>query len=608
MYLDILKYFNDDGSENVNVSKRVEFFFHYWQFVFNKPITSTDSFYLKSHRTIIEKVQLQVDGNFKNAKSRILYFFANDLLYNNSNIIIRKMTGTKVRRAVTSLKKLVNASTSWNENKKNKIYTQLNILQKWLKDDYSVLVSKCLLDLLEKNEPLNQADLTSIKQLINCLIVELFHKGLSKKYIRELPESINDPKRFPFKKIFSDFTSKEEYEEYKNETMASLTLKDQVEAVVTVLNRPNRVRNLVFRVFNVNHRISGLLVFFNVDFYNPQKNPKIVHRLPIKIMEETFTHDPVIDYKDGSTCNACVEVEGIQEEQLIRIGYKKVKAVLNILNRELGIHGSVHPKSVFITNDKFDHIWGSTEAINPNFKAVDEIKDGQGERLFYLNEIKLYQEEDKKVFDFLSSVSETLTDTEYFNPEKIWMALEALLHLGEKEMKELFFAVFKIYLHKNHDIQWRAYLTNTLNGFMVHPELHYSITPEEARKLSLDGTRNSYSLPKFRKNIYSLSARTELPFIVDTAASITEYYGNTSIFYQKLKNYIDYFITELYAQRNLTLHSNLSDELFLLKQDECKVMINIFTEIFLHWYLKNPKSKNINKTIKRIETKAAQFV
>jgi hypothetical protein len=47
-------------------------------------------------------------------------------------------------------------------------------------------------------------------------------------------------------------------------------------------------------------------------------------------------------------CNACIKVEGIQEDQIYYKGYA-VKSVLSILNRELKINGKVYPNNVFIT-------------------------------------------------------------------------------------------------------------------------------------------------------------------------------------------------------------------------------------------------------------------
>lgn len=599
-----LKYLNNDGSENINISKRAEFFAHYWQFVFNIQNVSYDSYYLKSHRTIIEKIRLQIEGNYENAKNRVEYFFVKDQLFDARDIIIKQLTGTKTRRAITDLKKFVNLTQNqWKLLRRSKINTRLNTLQSWLKRDYAKLISKSLINLLEKDAVLNLNDIEKIKELVNCFIIELFHHGFSAKFIQDLPEALNDWEKFPYEKMATDFDNKEQFDEYKKDTWNSLSLKKQIEGIITILNRSPRSRLLVFRIDDINWRVPPLK-FFDVEFYNPANQPKIDPGITFKVFEETFTLNPV-PYDQGSRCNACVRIFGLQEQQMYKLGFNRVKPALDMLNKELNVHGKVYPNGVFMTNNDFSRIWGSSNAIHRGFVALDEIKPDAKNRLKYLQKLKLKNTEDKKVFDLFSIISSEVHSIESFNPERIWMILEATLHAKEKEMINIFNCISKIYLRYNFDKQWRNILNHNLYNTFLHADIDYVVTNKQAAKFSIDGKRNTYSLIKFRKNIPLLSMEMPTPFITNTISHIQEYHSNKVLFYPKMERYIEYIITELYAQRNLSFHSNMSDEFFLLKQKELKTLINIFAEVFFHWYFKYPKHRSIPKTISRIAKKAA---
>ncbi len=386
-----LKYFDEQTKEEVvNTSIRVEYFINYWQLVFYAQGVIFDKYYLKSHRTIIEKVKLQIEGNFYYAKSNIETFFCNDEHYGNNNILIKRIVKKKVKRAIDDIIRIKDTSrAAWENEAKANIQPRKHLLKKhiltiknWIDSSYSFEISKCLIELLEKNTPIDNSDKEDIKKLTNYLIIELFNKGFNERFIKELPEILFDIDRFPFEKTDADFTNNDEYNEYKKNEWETLTLKKQIESFVNLLNRPLKTRYLIFQVFDVNWRCEPLR-FLDVEFYNPNIgfNPKITlkEKLPLIIFNETFSLNHKED-ENKSQCNAFVKIEGLQEEQIYLKGYKKVKLALSVLNRELDTNGKVFVNNVFVTNSSFNQIWGTSNAL-AQIRAIDEILEYQKNRL-----------------------------------------------------------------------------------------------------------------------------------------------------------------------------------------------------------------------------------
>eukprot|EP00388_Colpodella_angusta_P002091 GDKJ01006650.1.p1 GENE.GDKJ01006650.1~~GDKJ01006650.1.p1 ORF type:complete len:587 (-),score=8.83 GDKJ01006650.1:42-1802(-) len=581
-----LKYLDElTKEEDVNTSTRVEYFINYWQLVFYAQDVIFDKYYLKSHRTIIEKVKLQIEGNFFYAHKYITQFY-DDEHYGNDNILIKRIVKKKVKRAIDYIIQVKSTSkTAWENEAKANIQPRKHLLRKhiltiknWIDSSYSFEISKCLIELLEKNTPIDNNDKEDIKKLTNYFIIELFNKGFNAKLIKELPEILFDIDRFPFEKSDADFTSNHEYNEYKKNEWETLTLKKQIESIVNLLNRPLKTRYLIFRVFDVNWRCEPLH-FLDVEFYNPNIgfNPKITlkEKLPSIIFNETFSLNYNED-ENKSQCNAFVKVEGLQEEQIYLKGYKKVKLALSVLNRELELNGKVFVNNVFVTNSSFNRIWGTTNAL-PQIGAIDEILEYQKSRLHYIDKLKQENEEDKRVLNFISVVSDILTDKMYY-PGKLWVCLEALFE-SESNIKELIKAILKLYLNNYYLIEWKNILSNSLTQkhSLLNPE-DYILSKEVAEKLSINTKTAKSELRRFQKNIHVLKSEIDSLIIEDIVDNIQLFSSNKSTFNSNIDTYVEYVITELYIERNLTLHRNMSDELFLLKRKEIKNIMKIFIE------------------------------
>jgi hypothetical protein len=582
---------------------RVEFFFQYWTSLFETRPVSMDLHYLKSHRTIINKVRLQVEGNYKYAKGKINLFMVLDDVFDKNDLIIKRTKG-KARRAINTLKRMVKASGQLPPAKR--VLTQLNTLDQWLVTEYPQIVMDCTIDLMDKNDSLSAQDKAALMKLANYLIIELFNKGYNTKYIREIPQTLFDTEEFPYDRTPSDFSSKEEYQAYKIGVWSRLTLVDQVKAIGKLLGRPLKTRYLIYRVLDINFRIPPTVIL-GVEFYNPNNNPKIRHRFTPHFIEETFTLKEDEPYAKTSWCNACVEVEGIQEDQMYKQGYERVRAALAILNKEMKTQGRVLSTGVLSSNAAFDQLWGSTEAILGGISAINTLTADQIQRIQYFNQLDPLH--DKDVVNLIALVNECLVDSRSYNPEKLWMILEATFG-GEAEVKAFFFNAFKIYLKNNFLRNWKLFFVETLDAQynFAHRENEYVLERNQLDSLGLTMDFSLSGLQAFESNLVATKDAVVTPYIAYLVEHISSYATDKPKFYDLLKKWIDYILTELYVERNLKVHSNMSDELFLLKRKELFNLVNVVVEVFVHQYLKTKRRKDIDIITSKIYALAQAIV
>lgn len=187
MKLQKLKYINTKGIELEFVTKKVEFFLHYWQYVFSNFNYKFDPHIFKSHRTVLHKVRLQIQGNFKDSKGKIKRFFVDEPLFKNDNKIIKYIRRKKVAANITLLQAIF--STNYNRpgaqyRSPDDLLKKVDKIEKIFLQFYPRWLTKCLLNKLKQNIPPSNQDLEDIKSLSNCFIIELIERGYSIKYIR----------------------------------------------------------------------------------------------------------------------------------------------------------------------------------------------------------------------------------------------------------------------------------------------------------------------------------------------------------------------------------------------------------------------------------------
>ena len=606
------------GRPLANATQRIEFFFHYWQYVFSNYRLKYDSHIFKSHRTIINKMRLQIEGNYSHSNTYINKFYTNENLFNANSFFKTHINSLKINTNFTNIEALflhINAhpkdfyKTGTHYRDPALLIHEIFAIEGWLNKYYTKFIVGKLLKELSKDTAINYQDTEKLKQLINCLIIELLHRGYDTKFLTSVPEILFDEKRFPFAKIFTDFTTKEKYDEYKGKEFAKLNIKTQLKGLTNLVNRNPKTFYVVFRVDNVGFKVDPITIL-DVEFYNPLTHPKITVRNNFNLFEEyfSFKNQPKTSQ---SECNLIVKVSGYREESLMFQGYKKAIDALNVFNKELQQNGRITLKNAFITNDGFNRMFGSTTALKKEYNIIDKIEDDVRGYFSFINKLNVTNKYDKKVITFISQISNTLrSNTTPVRLEEFWYAFESTFGT-ERELKAFLKNCYKIYNKENILANAKMFLNSELNNIMKFhlPNETYNLSKEQMSKYGLNITANrAISTTKFKNNLTNLRDFLKCKFISMFIDEHRNYFVNRAAHEVIVNNWIDYNIDELYVERNLSSHRKMNDDFFYHKRFEIVSMTYTILRIFLPRYLKHRTRVNIKDVLTEINHEAGLII
>lgn len=605
MKLQKLKYINTKGIELKFVTKKIEFFLHYWQYVFSNFNYKFDSHIFKSHRTVLHKVRLQIQGNFQKSRGKIKTFFIDEPLFNYDNEIIKYIKRKKVAANITSLKAIF--STNYSKRSPDDLLKGVDKIEKIFLKFYPHWLTKCLLNKLKQDIPPSNKDLENIKSLSNCFIIELIERGYSIKYIQDIPDKLFSWQDFPYEKLRVDFRDDKSYEEYKKDFFNKLDLKSQLNGINNLIKRNTRKFYVVYRVFDLDFQLPSIKIF-DIEFYNPNLYPKLPTQT-IKIFEENFSFPTHTDH-NISQCNATVLVEGMQEDQLYQIGFEKVNKALALLNVELESKGKINFAKAFLSNETFLRMFGSTYALKKEYKTIDKIEDYTKDDIDSINQLSYKNKEDIVLIDFISDQGRILNSDDPKSLLDFWILYEA--YFGkEEEIKKLFLNSYKLYLVNHYLPSAKIFLSSLLDkhhSLFGNLNSFYSLDTKMLEKLGLDiKPLTVINTTKFKNNIPNVQTRVNCVFIDQFTNDINTYLHNKTVFNDNLKAWIDYNLTELYAERNLNVHQKMTDQYFRIKKNEIIEMSKIMSRVLFSYHQKYKKRKSLKIIITIINAEGGKL-
>lgn len=592
-------YKNARGKNIPEMSQRMEFFLHYWQYIFRSYRLKIDTDIFKSHRTVLNKIRLEINGNFSRCANNIKVFYKDEDLFKNADPLITYITNKKIKANFDNLKTYLERDKFWtDENLINPINKEIDTIDKWLNKYYAIFIAESLQKLISKNENLNEADISQIKKLANCFVIELIQKGLNLKSIDNIHQRLFDARRFPFKKTLSDFLNKEDYEKYKSEILKKFDLKTQLKGIVNIAKRKPRSFYVIFRVHHVKFNHAPIKIF-NAEIYNPLTHPKV------KPTKRTFTNEDfgisTTPLEKRSACNIIVKTTGTENDAIIFKAYKTALRSLNVFNERLELNGEINLKTAFITELTLDTAYSSTSANENRTKEISEIDPGTLKFLKFLNRLPNKNNDDRKLNDFYGRFSRIIQKRNTpIQLEELWYSLESTF--GKKvELIKLFKSVYRIYLNDEIlvDIRWFLYENLENHMKMNHAKQIYFLNDTQLKKHGFflkEGTK-LYSVKKFKEGLADIKNLVSCTFITYFIEQHELYFNNRSAYYTKLDKWIECNLTELYAERNLKSHSSMQDDFFYQKKKEIIGMVFLLLRVFFAEY---KKEKNANRTIEYV--------
>ena len=167
-----------------------------------------------------------------------------------------------------------------------------------------------------------------------------------------------------------------------------------------------------------------------------------------------------------------------------------------------------------------------------------------------------------------SCICEIQTNSISFSFKNYWTIIYESLFPNNKEKAKTFIKkCFKNKLHETFLIDTKVFLHESLKQYRDFSGLqYYTINAESSMKLGLDiQILTPIKANKFKHNYPKLRNHLNFEFLNEIVAEISEFEYNNAYFIKKVDNWIEKTIDEVYIERNLETHNNISNNLSLLK-------------------------------------------
>ncbi len=523
-----IQFGNTETNEtNINVSKRVEYFLHYWNFIFQKNTGLIFIQYEKfeSHRSLIHKIEIQINENKSRYARRIEALLIKHPYFKNDNLIIRN--SPKVINEINTFKNNFNAiwfSKGIDDKKTNQqnqliIKTEFEKIKKLLLRNYLNRLIKSLINQLVTNKPINKTFKDDIQFLISAVIVELYFNGFSSDYIRNLAEIIVFPQehknQFPYDKTFRDFgNDKESFKKYKGQTSSTIKLHEQIACLKNLTDNKKYQKQKGFCVFKIDDfdfQLEESIKIWGITFYNPQRTKKVKTKIPEnENIEIDFNH--LVFSKPNnitnSTCNAIIKVDYrifdwnnpvIAIHQVIRKVDKALQVLkklkLDFVNGENAISGKLSIKNCIFTDYEYNYRQFVIIKFDKYSFKIEEYQKSVFKNV--TKDLRLYQKS-QKLMDIYAYLCQARTNKFSFNFKDYWTVLaEANFPNNHKGFINECKAIFRNDLPNRLFMDIKIFLNNSLR----HSDSEYLLKPSILNQTGLNiPEKNSFNAKKFKLN------------------------------------------------------------------------------------------------------------
>ncbi|HAF30930.1 MAG TPA: hypothetical protein DCG75_17975 [Bacteroidales bacterium] len=604
--------------KNLNVSKRVEYFLHYWNFLFqnNSGLLLIHQEKFESHRSLLEKLELQLTENWSKCNKRVTGFFKSHSYFEKDNILFRKSYKT-TQEADKFFKEFEQKWTIKDPGKKEAqvdIFNQFKKIKRLVLRNYINRLLSALVQQLRQDNPIDEKFKNDIHFLINAIIVELYSHGFTIEDLKEIANIIVFPKahiyKFPFDKTIRDFNENVElFKIYKTETTNTINLHEQIACIQNFIDDnkyPKLIGYCVFNISDFDFQLEKPITIWGVTFYNPQNIRKVKlnkifnfieedRRSDFECIEINFNH--LIDLEQNkninSTCNAMIKVNYRMfnnDNPVISIPHviNKVDKALQVLkklkrdfvNRDVFVFGRILASKCILLDKEFDYRQFITIKNDYYSFSFDESQKTVFEaELIFIN--KLYPKR-QKLIDLYAYLCQADTDEFAFNFKDFWTVLvEANFPNNPEEFIKKCQLVFRKELNDRLFIDTKIFLNDSLVKKSINlPASKYLLKNSASKQIGLNiPEKRSFDAEKFKSNYNKLKNHLEFDFLDDILDELDECHNNLEEYAKKIDIWLDETIWSVYAERNLETHNNIATDYSLIKLKHNFLYIG---KIFLH--------------------------
>ena len=598
-----IQFGNTETNEiNTNISKRVEYFLHYWNFIFQKNtgLLFIQHEKLESHRSLIHKIEIQINENKKKYARRIKSLLIEHPYFQNNNLIIRNSPKTK--NEIINFKN--DFSNNWfnsgmgenrNESNQQIIKTEFEKIKRLVLRNYLNRLIIALITQLVTDRPINKTFKRDIQFLINATIIELYYNGFSVDYIRKIADIIVFPQehknQFPYDKTFRDFGKKESFEEYKEQTIRAIKLHEQITCIKNFVDNkkyPKQNGFCIFKIDDFDFQLEESVEIWGVTFYNPQRTKKVKTKIPEnENIEIDFNHliFPKPDNLTNSSCNAIIKVNYrifdwnnpvIAIHQVIRKVDKALQVLkklkLDFVNGENAISGRLSEKNCIFTDYEYNYRQFVIIKFDNYSLKIEEYQKSVFKNV--MKDLRLYQKS-QKLMDIYAYLCQVKTDESTFNFKDYWTVL---VETNFPNNPERFINECKVIFR--NDLPNRLFMDTKifLNNSLRHSDFEHSLKQSILKQIGLNiPEKKSFNAQKFKLNYNKLKKYAEFEFLNDILVELDECQNKPEEFKKKIEEWLENIIWSAYSERNLESHNNIVTDYSLIKlKDEFLYIGGIF--------------------------------
>ena len=622
------------------IDARFQYFHNYWQVTQPK---DDDIFFdklrLESHRSLLTKVEHQIRHNFQYSRARVDYLLTNHELFSINNIIARAPQIQSLIHSLSANYAIGNSEATRLANQ-NRILSEFKEIRKRVLDkNYSVKLAKYLVKVLSRNSQITSQVKEDIKFLVNSFVIELYRCGYGLTYISFIPDIITFSHiqyKFPFAKTIEDFSfDKDQYEAYVKEEEKVKTLDRCLSGLVNLVNRPLKNGFHVFKVNDLFLLDPHSIKIGDVEFYNPQKVRKInIAKIDEKIRKHLIQIEDFyilkgsepIDISKVSYCNAIVSTRFVgpkamaSEEHLLQ-SFHKVNRSLEILNDVInrnGRSGSGYGRLSFHRHLKLhdnyrlaDHSFDISDEksmrldIKNDMISESKLKDMESE-LLDLNKIDTDTILGVKLMNIISINSRFENNQQSFNFKDLWIAWESIMDIAT--FKIFIKEVYRFHYRKDYLVMTKGFLNINLARLYdyINPN-YWSLGKKEIKSTGLTLVPNKIiTTQSFKTRYSSIGQLVPIEMVHDVIMRIDNFINNQPLFFSKLNEWIENTVDEIYIERNMEVHKNLSNDLSKLKLKQNFLLMSRWLAYMMVEFTDKRRPEKLEPILFRIERAAQQ--
>jgi hypothetical protein len=345
---------------------------------------------------------------------------------------------------------------------------------------------------------------------------------------------------------------------------------------------------------------------WDVTFYNPQLTKQLHYgeneelNSYVESIEKYFEEYVEGDDRDKlqSTCNAVVAMEyrplySTHVDNSVLKAVDKVNRSLSVLKNLKHLHvggnsfsTTLDLKTVIMINESFEyraapyvnHDYNDDKPFVLKEAAKKSVDDG----LKWVNKLNPNMEFHKKIIDISFAINRYKYDPLSFSFKDFWITVsDALFPNDPEKFFEFCYKCIRLYLKDQLLANLKIFLRDSLKKDALSNG-YFSLTNSQVKHLGLDiFFYKPIKAKKLSTRYQEVTQFLNFEFLTDLVGDVNKFTKTEDDYFTEIRTQLHRMIYEVYAERNLEVHNNLSTDFSLIKLREFCVSIAVIMRLVI---------------------------